>query len=365
MTGIAPSDRSTQSDSIATPALVGPVMLDLAGPVATPAELAQLAHPLVGGVILFARNFIERVRLTALTRALRAARPGLLIAVDHEGGRVQRFKTDGFTHLPPLRALGQLWDQDPVRAVAAASAAGLVLAAELRACGVDLSFTPVLDLDHGNSAVIGDRAFHRDPRTVTLLAKSFNHGLLLAGMANCGKHFPGHGHVAADSHHAIPVDPRALDTLLADDAAPYRWLGPALAAVMPAHVIYPAVDSAPAGFSRVWLQDILRHRLGFDGVIFSDDLSMEGASVAGDVVAAARAALAAGCDMVLVCNDPAKATRLLAGLDALGVVPAPASAQRLAALRPAAPAPDWSALQDEPRYRHALELLRAEGLIIA
>ena len=215
----------------------------------------------------------------------------------------------------------------------------------------------MLDLDHGPSAVIGDRAFHRDPRVVALLAKSLMHGLLLAGMSNCGKHFPGHGYISADSHVAVPVDDRDLETILADDAMPYAWLGPALASVMPAHVIYPAVDSKPAGFSPIWLQRILRGRLGFDGAIFSDDLSMEGASVAGDVVDAGRAALEAGCDMVLMCNDAAKADALL---DRLHDRRDACSQARLQTLRARAAPGD---IRDEPRYRQSLVTLRDARLI--
>ena len=268
---------------------------------------------------------------------------------------MQRFRTDGFTRLPAMKKLGELWDQDVLLATKAATDVGYVLAAELRACGVDLSFTPVLDLDYGESAVIGDRAFHADARVVTLLAKSLNYGLLLAGMANCGKHFPGHGFVQADSHVAIPVDNRGLTDILADDAAPYGWLGLSLTAVMPAHVIYPQVDKHPAGFSKKWLT-ILRQDMGFDGMIFSDDLSMEGASVAGSVVDAARAALAAGCDMVLVCNSPDKADQLLTGLKAPSGKGAQ-SAVRLAALLPQTPALAWDALQQEARYQAAKQAL--------
>ena len=217
-----------------------PLILDVAGLSLTAADRRRLAHPLTGGVILFARNWQSREQLGALCRQIKSVRADLLICVDHEGGRVQRFRTDGFTHLPPMRALGELWLKAPLQATNAASACGYVLASELRACGVDFSFTPVLDLDHGGSGVIGDRAFTRDARVVSLLAKSLMHGLLLAGMANCGKHFPGHGFVKADSHTEIPVDRRSLKAILGDDAAPYEWLNTTLSSVMPAHVIYPA-----------------------------------------------------------------------------------------------------------------------------
>ncbi|SNS75376.1 beta-N-acetylhexosaminidase [Noviherbaspirillum humi] len=332
---------------------LGPVMLDVVGTALTEDDLRRIRHPLTGGVILFARNFQNRQQLTALTAAIHAARPGVLIAVDHEGGRVQRFKTDGFTHLPAMRRLGALWDRDVLGAMKAATEVGFVLAAELRACGVDLSFTPVLDLDFGESGVIGDRAFHRDPRVVAMLARALNQGLALAGMANCGKHFPGHGFVKADSHVDIPVDERDLDAILGEDAAPYDWLGLGLSAVMPAHVIYPKVDKHPAGFSRKWLT-MLRKDMGFEGVIFSDDLSMEGASVAGSVVDGAHAALKAGCDMVLICNSPDKADQLLSGLNWQADAEASrASSRRIAGLVPAMPALDWDALQKEPRYKAA------------
>jgi beta-N-acetylhexosaminidase len=292
----------------------GPVIVDVAGTMLTDADRVRIAHPLVGGIILFARNFQSAAQVAQLTESIRSARGGpLLICVDHEGGRVQRFR-EGFTPIEPMRALGQRWDADPVDACRLATAWGQTICRELKAVGVDLSFTPVLDLDHGPSGVIGDRAFHRDPRVVTLLAKSLMHGLLLAGMANCGKHFPGHGYAHADSHHELPVDERSLKALLADDVAPYGALGDALLAVMPAHVVYPAVDSAPAGFSRKWLKTILRQRLGFKGLIFSDDLTMQAAEVAGTIVERAQAALTAGCDMVLVCNQPDTADELLAQL---------------------------------------------------
>jgi beta-N-acetylhexosaminidase len=335
---------------------LGPVIVDVAGLELTAHETERLRHPLVGGVILFARNFASRKQLARLTAAIHAVRETpLLIFVDHEGGRVQRFREDGFTHLPAMRQLGALWERDVLAATRAATAAGYVLAAELRACGVDFSFTPVLDLDFGASAVIGNRAFHRDPRVVAVLAKNLNFGLALAGMGSCGKHFPGHGFVQADSHLEIPVDERELETILAEDAAPYDWLGsPALSSVMPAHVIYPKVDDQPAGFSRRWLQDILRQRLHFDGVIFSDDLSMEGAKVAGDIVARARAAFGAGCDAVLVCNDPEAADTLL---DRLRYKPPAASRERLMRLVPAAPGLAWKELMAQPDYRRAKNLI--------
>jgi beta-N-acetylhexosaminidase len=335
-------------------------MLDVVGKSLSDDDLRRLYHPLTGGVILFARNYESRAQITALCAAIHHARPGMLIAVDHEGGRVQRFRSDGFTRLPAMRALGQLWDRDVLQSCKVATALGYVLAAELRACGVDLSFTPVLDLDYGPSEVIGDRAFHRDPRVVTMLAKSINHGLLQAGMANCGKHFPGHGFVAADSHIAIPVDERDPKDILKEDAAPYGWLGMSLSAVMPAHVIYPFFDSQPAGFSRKWLS-LLRDELGFEGVIFSDDLSMEGASVAGNVVQGAHAALSAGCDMVLVCNSPDKADQLLEGLDPTVALDAKRSAARIAALVPTSPPKTWDELQADPVYKAACGLVKSLG----
>ena len=312
----------------------GPVVLDLVGLELCAQDRDLLLHPLTGGVILFARNFASRDQVAALCAQVRALRPELLICVDHEGGRVQRFR-EGFSPIEPMRVLGQLWDQNPAAACQRATEIGQCIGSELRAVGVDLSFTPVLDLDHGSSGVIGDRAFHADPRAVTLLAKSLNHGLLLAGMANCGKHFPGHGFAHADSHFELPIDERSLDTLLAQDAAPYGWMGDTLSAVMPAHVIYPAVDPMPAGFSRIWLQDILRGRLGFKGLIFSDDLTMEAASVAGDIVQRGETALSAGCDMVLVCNRPDLAGQLL---EALEWTRTPQFDARFAGLRPGASA---------------------------
>ncbi|WP_423192174.1 beta-N-acetylhexosaminidase [Cupriavidus sp. H18C2] len=338
----------------------GPVVLDVVGKQLNAEDERRIAHPLTGGVILFARNFESRAQLVALTRAIRNVRDDVLICIDHEGGRVQRAKTDGFTHLPAMAKLGQLWDRDVLLATKAAIACGYVLAAELRACDIDLSFTPVLDLDFGRSGVIGDRAFHADPRVVTMLANHLTHGLLLAGMANCGKHFPGHGYVEADSHVAVPVDERTLDEILAHDARPYDWMGQALASVMPAHVIYPKVDPNPAGFSRFWLQDVLRTQLGFEGVIFSDDLSMEGASVAGSVTQGARAALDAGCDMVLICNNPDKADQLLTELEASMTKTSQRRIRKLFGRRKPL---DWNKLVQEGEYRAALRLLKDLDLI--
>jgi beta-N-acetylhexosaminidase len=290
----------------------GPVVLGIEGTRVTDADRERLLHPLVGGVILFTRNFEDLAQLDALTAQIRALRtPELLISVDHEGGRVQRFR-DGFTAVPPMRTLGETWERDRAAADAEAWRLGNVIARELRAHGIDFSYTPVLDLNFGTSAVIGDRAFAADPVAVSELAASLCRGLRAGGCAAVGKHFPGHGFVAADSHHEIPIDERPLEELLARDLVPFAALARAgLEAVMPAHVVYPAVDDKPAGFSRVWVEDILRGRLGFDGLVFSDDLGMAGACSAGDIVARADAAIDAGCDMVLTCNEFDAADELL------------------------------------------------------
>ncbi|HJW12443.1 MAG TPA: beta-N-acetylhexosaminidase [Albitalea sp.] len=346
-----------------------PVILDIAGLALSDDDRRRLQHPLTGGLILFTRNWQDRHQLTELTAEIKSIRPDALICVDHEGGRVQRFRTDGFTHLPAMRALGELWMKDALTATDAATAAGHVLGAELRACGVDLSFTPVLDLDHGGSSVIGDRAFHRDARVATLLAKSLMHGLLLAGMANCGKHFPGHGFVKADSHVDAPIDSRTLKAILADDAKPYEWLSTSLASVMPAHVVYPKVDAAPAGFSPRWLKEVLRQQLGFTGAVFSDDLSMEGARrIAGVEVSyadAAIVALNAGCDMVLLCNQSvdggAAVDALLDGLDEAQAqgqwASDPDSELRRHSLLPQVAPLTWDELMHHAPYQRSLERL--------
>ena len=308
-------------------AAIGPAVIDVVSTALGAGDHARLLHPATGGVILFARNFESPRQLRALVSEIRALRRELLLCVDHEGGRVQRFQ-DGFTSLPPMRRLGALWDRDRKRANAAARSAGYVIAAELAAHGLDFSFAPVLDLDYGASSVIGDRAFHADPDAVGVLGAAFIAGLADGGMAAVGKHFPGHGYAVADSHLDVPRDDRPLGTILARDVAPYRpAIAAGLAAVMPAHVIYPDADSEPAGYSRFWLREVLRQQLGFGGLIFSDDLSMEGASTAGGIPERARAALAAGCDMVLLCNDPAGQERLLESLGGVAPVADPRAAR--------------------------------------
>ncbi len=292
---------------------LGPIMLDLEGVELTPEERELLAHPGVGGVILFSRNFASVDQLEALVSEIHALRrPRLLVAVDHEGGRVQRFR-DGFTLIPVAGHLGRVFDQDPHRGRRLAETAGWVMAVELRAVGIDFSFAPVLDIDHGASEVIGDRAFHAHPDVVTDLGRHWIKGMHEAGMAATGKHFPGHGAVAADSHTDLPVDRRDYKDIYAHDIVPFkRLVHHGLAAVMPAHVVYAEVDARPAGFSAFWLQDVLRKRLGFQGVIFSDDLNMAGAAAGGETFAD-RATLArqAGCDMLLVCNNRAGAIEVV------------------------------------------------------
>jgi beta-N-acetylhexosaminidase len=311
---------------------LGPVFVDVAGLELTPDDIERLQHPQVGGVILFARNFAAPLQLIQLAHSIRELRkPSLLIASDHEGGRVQRFR-HGFTPIPAMRELGKLWDRDPAQALAAARGCGFVMGSELQAHGVDFSFAPVLDVDYGESSVIGDRALHSDPNIIAVLAEALQAGLNAAGMISVGKHFPGHGFVRADSHLEVPVDDRTLAEISAADLTPFQRLARSgLGGIMPAHVIYPKVDSKPAGFSSVWLQKILREKLGFEGIVFSDDLLMEGASTAGGIISRANAALNAGCDMALLCNDPRAQDPLLEGLERRPV--APTLARRLEKLR--------------------------------
>jgi len=293
----------------------GIVMLDLAGLSLSAEDRERLRHPLTGGVVLFTRNYVSTEQLCELTAEIHALRePPLLIAVDQEGGRVQRFQT-GFTRLPAMRRLGECWNENPRHACRLAWQLGYVLAAELKACGVDISFTPVLDLDYGLGCVIGDRSLHRDPQAVSELAHELMLGMREAGMMAVGKHFPGHGAIAADTHIETAIDPRDFADIEMNDLLPFQhMINFGLAGIMAAHVIYPAVDSYPAGFSRKWLKDVLRRMLGFEGCIFSDDLSMRATSSYGDTVERTNLALQAGCDMVLVCNDVAAADQVLDGL---------------------------------------------------
>jgi len=338
---------------------LGPLMIDVGGTEVTADERPVLQHPLVGGVILFSRNYQSPEQLQALTAEIHSLRnPPLLVAVDHEGGRVQRFR-DGFTALPPMRMLGAAWDASPQHARHLAREVGYILASELRAHGIDFSFTPVVDMDYGASSVIGDRALHSSPQAITALARSLVHGLHDGGMSAVAKHFPGHGHVQADSHVAIPVDDRTYAEIRDADLVPFAALaGDRIGGFMPAHVIYPRVDARPAGFSPVWLKDILRRDLGFDGAIFSDDLSMAGAGVAGSVPARVRAALDGGCDMALVCNDAVAARSVLAEVH--WTQPS-LSLARLARMHGRAQPKSMVGLREEPRYAQALRAISELG----
>jgi beta-N-acetylhexosaminidase len=290
----------------------GPVILDVIGTELSQEEREILKHPLVGGVVLFSRNYVSPEQITSLCQSIRGARrTPLLIAVDHEGGRVQRFR-DGFTVLPSMRELGKLFQKEPDVAFKLAEACGWTMAAELLSVGIDLSFAPVVDLDKELCPAIGDRAFHHDPNVVVQLAKWLISGMKKAGMAATLKHFPGHGSVNVDSHVAMPIDRRSYQMIEAEDMQPFAQLiSTGVQAVMPAHIIFPEVDHKPVGYSRVWLQDILRKKLNFSGVIFSDDLNMEGAGFAGDYASRAQNALEAGCNLVLICNNRAGAIQIL------------------------------------------------------
>ncbi|MBL8450277.1 MAG: beta-N-acetylhexosaminidase [Dechloromonas sp.] len=325
---------------------LGPLMIDIAGMELTDLDRERLCHPLVGGIILFTRNYADVEQLQRLTAEIHALRtPRLLIAVDHEGGRVQRFR-DGFTRLPPMAALGRLWDENPAAAHQAAQSVGYVLAAELRACGVDYSFTPVLDLDYGPSRVIGDRAFHRRPEAVVDLAGGLIAGLRQAGMGSCGKHYPGHGYVIPDSHVELPVDDRPLEAM-AEDLEPYRCLP--LDGVMAAHVVYQCTDCNTAVFSNTWIT-YLRKNVKFSGIVFTDDLSMAGAGVVGNMVKRVEAAHAAGCDMLLVCNAPEAVGEVLAQWRP---VADPAVGKRIEKLLPSALAISRDALTADQAYLSA------------
>jgi len=332
----------------------GPVMLDLQGTSLTGEERALLNHPAAGGVILFSRNYQSPQQLEALVGEIHALRsPPLLVAVDQEGGRVQRFR-EGFTRLPPAAWFGQLAQHNGKHARSVARKIGWLMAAELRSVGVDFSFAPVLDIDFGVSDVIGDRAFDRRPVMVAELAHAWMEGVHHAGMAAVGKHFPGHGGVSADSHCELPIDPRPLGDLMMEDLLPFqRMIDYGLEGIMPAHVIYRQVDPSLAGFSRYWLQEVLRRQLGFQGVIFSDDLTMTAAEEGGSYAQRARHALDAGCDMVLVCNNPEGAVEVL---DALADYSDPAAQMRIVRMH-GRKAPSRETLHLDPRWKEAVEIV--------
>jgi beta-N-acetylhexosaminidase len=339
---------------------LGPVMIDVAGCELSADDRRRLTHPLTGGVILFSRNYSDPEQLNRLTREIHSLRsPSLIIAVDHEGGRVQRFR-DGFTSIPPMRELGYAWDTSAQRARQNAQAVGFVLAAELRAHGIDFTFAPVLDLDCGTSSVIGDRALHADAHVVAELARALLQGFRQAGMSGVGKHFPGHGHVRADSHLEVPVDERAYEEIEASDIVPFRRLiGAGLGGIMPAHVIYRNVDHRPAGFSPVWLRQILRGELGFDGIIFSDDLNMEGASIGGSFIERTRIALEAGCDMVLICNNAPAVDEVYGAFSY--AMPA-ISLARLGRMHGRPQAESMIGLREDARYTQALHAMSGIGV---
>lgn len=339
---------------------LGPVMLDVAGTGISTDDRKRLLHPLTGGVILFSRNYSDPEQLDRLTGEIHSLRsPSLIVAVDHEGGRVQRFR-EGFTTIPAMRELGLQWDASAQRARQNAQAVGFVLAAELRAHGVDLTFAPVLDVDYGTSSVIGDRALHTDAHAVTELGRALLQGFRQAGMTGVGKHFPGHGHVRADSHLEVPVDERTYAEIESSDMVPFRRLiGAGLGGIMPAHVIYPSVDNRPAGFSPIWLKQILRGELGFDGIVFSDDLNMEGASVGGNFAERAAIALAAGCDMVLLCNNQPAVDELYGAFSY--AMPA-VSLARLGRMHGRPQAENMIGLREDARYTQALHAMAGIGL---
>ena len=333
----------------------GPLMLDLDGHQLSPDDRALLRHPLVGGVIFFARNAGSPEQIRALAEAIADIRPELLIAVDQEGGRVQRFR-DGFTRLPAMQALGDIYRASPELGGALLRDCGWLMAAEVLAMGVDFSFAPVLDLDRDHCAVIANRSFSADPVIATAAARHFINGMHEAGMAVTGKHFPGHGGVRADSHLETPFDERDLEQLRVHDLLPFQELAPVLDGVMPGHIVFPRIDPHCVGFSPFWLRDILRGELGFDGVIFSDDLSMKGADHAGGYAEKTALALDAGCDMVLVCNDRHGALQVLDCLERRAEAPSPRLATMKARVRQ-----DWQQLRADSRYRDVRQRLEALG----
>ncbi|WP_461480801.1 beta-N-acetylhexosaminidase [Porticoccus sp.] len=327
----------------------GPLMLDLDGLTLTQEEEQLIQHPGVGGIIFFARNFASREQIVTLVARIRTIRPELLLCVDQEGGRVQRFR-EGFTRIPPMQSLGDRLADAGGEALLRDS--GWLMASELLACGIDFSFAPVLDIDRDHCAVIGDRSFSDDPETAIAAARAFISGMHEAGMATTGKHFPGHGGVVADSHLETPYDNRSLETLRDLDLRPFVELGAELDAVMPAHIVFPRIDPDAVGFSRFWLQTILRHELQYDGIIFSDDLSMKGADLVGGYADKARCALRAGCDMVLVCNNRPGAIEVLDFIAASDITPSPRLPRMLAGHKP-----DWRELTASPRWQHTIARL--------
>ena len=330
----------------------GRLMLDIAGSELLPAERDLLANPHVGGVILFARNIVTKQQVCKLVKDIRSCSHNILIAVDQEGGRVQRFK-QGFTHLPPMQVLGDFVASEPEQGLLLAENVGWLMASEVIACGLDISFAPVLDVDRNHSSIIGDRAFSDSADQVISVAKAFIKGMTKAGMAATGKHFPGHGGVVADSHLEAPVDNRTMAELEARDLKPFEFLCNDLAAVMPAHITFPSIDSSSVGFSEYWLQKILRDKLGFDGVIFSDDLTMKGADVVGGYIDKAEVALRAGCDMILVCNCPEGAMEVLTHLEKLKVK----GCEKIATMR-ARNTLDWDDLIKNTRYQQTIKKLQ-------
>ena len=331
---------------------LGSVMLDLKGTQLDQVEKEILQHPNVGGLIYFSRNYEDVKQITDLNRQIREVRPDILIAVDHEGGRVQRFR-EGFTHIPAMASLGKLYQTNSEEACDSAHKLAWLLASEVQAVGIDISFAPVLDVSYGNSVIIGDRAFHFDPSVVAELTSAFIQGMLTAGMASTGKHFPGHGFVTEDSHITKPVDLRSFAEIEASDLVPFiALIKSGLNAVMPAHVLYPQVDDMPAGFSEYWIKSILRAHLKFDGVVFSDDLSMDGANLGINFIQRADLALKAGCDMVLVCNNLTAAEQVIEQL----VVPEDWSEHRIQLMRGKFKFKNMQALKAEPMWAETVIL---------
>ncbi len=340
---------------------LGPLMIDLAGPEITPADRRRLTHPATGGVILFARHFENRAQLAELVAEIRSLRrPHLLIAVDQEGGRVQRFRGDGFVTLPAMGRIGKLFVQDRQAGLEAARSLGWLMAVQLREVGVDLSFAPVLDLDRGISGVIGDRAFDERPEAVIALAVAWIGGMHDAGMAAVGKHYPGHGAVAADSHIAHPVDARSRAAIERADLRPFKALADRLIpGLMAAHVVYPEVDARPAGFSSVWIGEILRGEWGYEGAVFSDDLTMAAASVIGEIEQRVEQCLAAGVDMALICNHPELVDRVQKSLP---LAPSAQREARLARMFGHGPVPSEKRLEHSPRFAEALRWVERLGV---